>query len=147
MTHLLEGVVQGGTGFRAKALNRPTAGKTGTTNDLFDAWFMGYTPGLITGVWVGFDEESSLGESETGSRTASPIWVEFMMRVLKDKPARIFPVPEGVVFAQIDAKTGLLPIPESEETAFVCFKVETVPTKYTPKPDAVTEKDLFKMDM
>ncbi len=147
MTHLLEGVVQGGTGFRAKALNRPTAGKTGTTNDLFDAWFMGYTPGLITGVWVGFDEESSLGESETGSRTASPIWVEFMMRVLKDKPARIFPVPEGVVFAQIDAKTGLLPIPESEETAFVCFKVGTVPTQHTPPPDAVTEKDLFKMDM
>jgi len=148
MTNLLEGVVQNGTGWRAKALKRPTAGKTGTTNDLFDAWFVGYTPRYTTGVWVGFDEEASLGQHETGSRAASPIWVEFMKQLLKDKSVRIFQVPESVVFSQIDAKTGLLPIPESEKTIFECFKEGTVPTEYTPKPDSVTEPEqFFKMDM
>ena len=148
MTNLLEGVVQHGTGWRAKALGRPTAGKTGTTNDLFDAWFLGYTPRYISGVWVGFDEESSLGKYETGSKAACPIWVGFMKRTLDKKPVRIFQVPEGVVFSQIDAKTGLLPIPESEETIFECFKEGTVPTEYTPKPGSVTEPEHFyKMDM
>jgi len=148
MTSLLEGVVQGGTGWRAKALKRPTAGKTGTTNDLYDAWFMGYVPQYTTGVWVGFDEEASLGQYETGSRAASPIWVAFMQRILKEEPVRVFPVPEGVVFTQIDAETGLLPIPESDEIVFECFKEGTVPTEYTPKPDKVTEPEqFFKMDM
>jgi len=148
MTHLLEGVVQHGTGWRAKALSRPTAGKTGTTNDLFDAWFLGYTPRYISGVWVGFDEESSLGKYETGSKAACPIWLGFMKRTLDKKPVRIFQVPEGVVFSQIDAQTGLLPIPESEETIFECFKEGTVPTEYTPKPGSITEPEQFyKMDM
>ena len=148
MTNLLEGVVQNGTGWRAKALGRPTAGKTGTTNDLFDAWFLGYTPRYISGVWVGFDEESSLGKYETGSKAACPIWLGFMKRILDKKPVRIFQVPEGVVFSQIDAKTGLLPIPESEETIFECFKEGTVPTEYTPKPDSITEPEQFyKTDM
>lgn len=148
MTNLLEGVVQNGTGWRAKALKRPTAGKTGTTNDLFDAWFAGYTPRYTTGVWVGFDEEASLGQHETGSRAACPIWVEFMKQLLKDKPVRIFQVPESVVFSQIDAETGLLPIPESKKTIFEAFKEGTVPTEYTPKPDSVTEPEqFFKMDM
>ena len=148
MTSLLEGVVQNGTGWRAKSLNRPVAGKTGTTNDLFDAWFMGYTPDYTSGVWVGFDEEASLGKIETGSRAASPIWVGFMQRLLADKPAKVFEVPEGVVFSQIDAKTGLLPVPESKETIFECFKEGTVPTDYAPKPDTVTEPEqFFKLDM
>ncbi len=148
LTHLLEGVVQNGTGWRAKALGRPTAGKTGTTNDLFDAWFLGYTPRYISGVWVGFDEESSLGKYETGSKAACPIWLGFMKRILDKKPVRIFQVPEGVVFSQIDAKTGLLPIPESEETIFECFKEGTVPTEYTPKPGSITEPEQFyKTDM
>ena len=148
MTNLLEGVVQNGTGWRAKALRRPTAGKTGTTNDLFDAWFVGYTPRYTSGVWVGFDDEASLGKYETGSRAASPIWVEFMKRIIADKPVRVFPVPEGVVFTQIDATTGLLPIPESKETIFECFKEGTVPVDHTPKPDSVTEPEqFFKTDM
>jgi penicillin-binding protein 1A len=148
MTNLLEGVVQHGTGWRVKSLNRPTAGKTGTTNDLFDAWFVGYTPRYISGVWVGFDEESSLGTHETGSRAASPIWIGFMKQLLTDKPVRVFQVPEGVVFSQIDPETGLLPIPESKETFFECFKEGTVPTEYTKKPDSITEPEqFFKMDM
>ena len=148
MTTLLEGVVQNGTGHRIKALGRPVAGKTGTTNDLYDAWFVGYTPELITGTWVGYDDKQSLGEGETGSRAASPIWLGFMQRSLKGKPVRVFPVPEGVVFAKIDAETGLLPIPESQNTIFECFKEGTVPTELTPKPDTFTgTDDFFKSDM
>ncbi len=148
MTHLLEGVVKYGTGWRVKALGRPVAGKTGTTNNLFDAWFMGYTPEYITGTWVGFDDEAPLGQGETGSRAASPIWLGFMTRVLEGKPVKVFPVPEGVVFSKIDADTGLLPIPESKNTVFVCFKEGTVPTESTKPPHQVTEtEDFFKKDL
>ncbi|MDY6952514.1 MAG: PBP1A family penicillin-binding protein [Thermodesulfobacteriota bacterium] len=148
VTNLLQGVVQHGTGRRVKALNRPVAGKTGTTNNLYDAWFVGYTPGYVTGVWVGFDEEKSLGVNETGSRAASPIWLGFMKAILHDKPVRAFPVPEGVVFAKIDTETGLLAIPESKETLFECFKEGTVPTEYTEKVGTVTDPgEFFKTDM
>ena len=143
MTNLLEGVVKHGTGRKIRALKRPVAGKTGTTNNLFDAWFVGYTPGYVTGTWVGFDEERSLGKGETGSRAASPIWLGFMERILEDKPVRVFQVPEGVVFSKIDAETGKLPIPESKKTIFECFKEGTVPTEYTKKPGSVTEAEQF----
>ena len=143
ITSLLEGVVKHGTGRRVRELNRPVAGKTGTTNNLHDAWFVGYTPRYITGTWVGFDDESSLGKSETGSRAASPIWLGFMKYVLADKPVRVFHIPEGVVFSKIDAETGLLPIPESKKTIFECFKEGTVPTEYTTTPDLITKPENF----
>ena len=145
---LLESVVKSGTGQRVRALNRPVAGKTGTTNNLYDAWFVGYTPDIITGVWVGLDEEGSLGKGETGSRAASPIWLGFMQKAMADRPVKVFEVPEGIVFSRIDAETGLLPIPESKETIFECFKEGTVPTEYTKPPDAIAEpEDLFKAGM
>jgi penicillin-binding protein 1A len=148
MTNLLEGVIQHGTGKRARSLNRPAAGKTGTTNNLHDAWFVGYTPRYITGVWVGNDSKNPLGKGETGSRAACPIWLGFMKKSLQDKPVRVFEVPEGVVFAKIDAETGLLPIPESKRTLFECFKEGTVPTEYTPKPEAMQDSvQLFKDDL
>jgi len=148
MTSLLEGVVKQGTGRRVRALNRPVAGKTGTTNNLFDAWFMGFTPRYVTGTWVGFDDEGNLGKSETGARAASPIWLGFMQKILKDKPVRAFRVPEGIVFSKIDAETGLLPVDESEKTIFECFKEGTVPTEYTRKTDSVSEpEEFFKSDM
>ena len=148
ITNLLQGVVQHGTGWRAKALNRPVAGKTGTTNDLHDAWFIGYTPRYVTGIWTGFDEEKPIGFDETGSRAASPIWLEFMQTILKDKPVQVFQVPDGVVFAKIDAETGLLAVPESKQTIFECFKEGTVPTEYTKKPGSITEPgQFFKSDM
>jgi penicillin-binding protein 1A len=148
MTSLLEGVVKFGTGQRVRALKRPVAGKTGTTNNLYDAWFVGYTPRYITGVWVGFDQERSLGKGETGSRAASPIWLGFMQGVLQKEPVRVFQVPEGVVFAKIDAETGLLPIPESKKTIFECFKEGSVPTEYTSKPGTVTDPEhFFKQDL
>lgn len=102
MTHMLKGVVERGTGIAAKALGRPIAGKTGTTNDFSDAWFIGYTPKLVTGVWVGYDRPLSLGHDETGSRVALPIWMNYMGKVLAGTPPEAFPVPEGVVLAPVD---------------------------------------------
>lgn len=148
MTSLLESVVKEGTGHRVRALNRPVAGKTGTTNNLYDAWFVGYTPRYVTGTWVGYDKEAPLGKGETGSRAASPIWLDFMQKVLEGKPVRVFQVPEGVVFSKIDAETGLLPIPESKKTIFECFKEGTIPTEYSEKPNTISNKDVFfKNDM
>ncbi|MDT8378177.1 MAG: PBP1A family penicillin-binding protein [Desulfotignum sp.] len=145
MTHLMESVVKSGTGQRVRALKRPVAGKTGTTNNLYDAWFLGYTPRYTTGVWVGLDQGGSLGKGETGSRTASPIWLDYMQQVLEGKPVRTFTVPDGVVFAKIDAETGLLPIKESKKTFFECFKEGTIPTEYTSRPDTIINTDdLFK---
>jgi len=149
MTSLLEGVVKHGTGRRVRALKRPVAGKTGTSNDLFDAWFVGYTPQYITGVWVGLDEIAPLGKGEGGARSASPIFLGFMQRVLENEPAKVFKPPEeGIVFAKIDANSGLLPVPESKNIIFECFKEGTVPTKFTKRPDEAREtEDLFKKDI
>jgi len=149
MTSLLEGVVKFGTARRVgQAIKRPIAGKTGTSNNLNDAWFVGYTPRYITGVWVGYDQQRVLGAGEAGGVTAGPIWTEFMQGLLKNEPVRVFQVPEGVVFAKIDAETGLLPIPESKKTLFECFKEGSVPIERTPKPGAILEPDqFFKKDL
>jgi len=148
ITHLMEEVVKSGTGRRVRALNRPVAGKTGTTNQLNDAWFVGYTPEYITGVWVGFDNKKPLGKNETGARAASPIWLDFMQQALEGKPVKVFPVPDSVIFTKIDADTGLLPAPESKRTIFECFKEGTAPTQYSKRSDQVTETDdFFKQDM
>ncbi len=148
MTSLLESVVQHGTGQRVKALNRPAAGKTGTTNDMYDAWYLGYTREYIAGTWVGFDEEAPLGKTETGAVAAIPIWLGFMKRVLSNQPAQAFEPPEGVVFAKIDAETGLLPVSESRKTIFECFKDGTVPSEFTKRPGEVKEtEDFLKKDL
>ena len=148
MTNLLEGVVKEGTGRRVRALGRPAAGKTGTTNDLHDAWFMGYTPDYIAGAWVGHDQERPLGEKETGSRAASPIWLDFMKAAHEGLPVRVFQVPRGVVFSKIDSETGLLPAADSDQTIFEVFKEGTVPTRYTQRTDTVTEQaQFFKKSM
>ncbi len=148
MTSLLESVVQNGTGRRVKALGRPAAGKTGTTNNLHDAWFVGYTPQYVTGVWAGFDQERPLGWRETGSRAASPIWLDFMQIIHENAPVEVFQPPEGVVFTKIDAETGLLPIPESRNVVFECFKEGTVPTEHSPRPGTVANQEqFFKTDL
>ena len=102
ITHMLRGVVERGTGQAAKSLGRPIAAKTGTTNDYSNAWFIGFTPRLATGVWVGYDRPRSLGRDETGSRVAVPIWVAYMGKVLGDSPKEDFPVPDRVVIAPVD---------------------------------------------
>ena len=141
MTNLLEGVVQNGTGWRAKALGRPVAAKTGTTDQFLDTWFIGYTPEFVTGVWVGFDEERSLGENETGSRAASPLWVTFMSKILKDKPIKDFLIPEGIEFMKIDPKTGQISL--EKEGVLECFKEGTGPTQ---KLSSGSKTDFFKFD-
>jgi penicillin-binding protein 1A len=102
ITQMLRGVVERGTGQAAKGLGRPVAAKTGTTNDYSNAWFVGFTPRLATGVWVGYDRPRSLGKDETGSRVAVPIWVTYMGKVLGDSPKEDFPVPDHVVSMLID---------------------------------------------
>jgi penicillin-binding protein 1A len=131
VTDLLRAVVTDpkGTGWRLRALRRPVAGKTGTTNDQADAWFMGFSPDIVTGVWVGHDESRFLGWGETGSRAAAPIWVEFMAKALEGRPVRDFSVPEPIVFARIDRKTGLLADADSTETVFQAFIAGTEPTE------------------
>lgn len=143
MTSMLESVVKEGTGRRAKALGRPVAGKTGTTDDFHDAWFVGYTPQYITGVWVGFDQERSLGKGETGSRAASPIWLDFMKEALKDKPSMVFQIPNGIVFSKIDTETGLRATAASKKTKFECFKEGTEPTHIARFPDENQEQEQF----
>jgi penicillin-binding protein 1A len=109
ITNLLQGVVRNGTGRYALNLRRPCAGKTGTTNDFSDAWFIGYTPELICGVWVGYDNRSSLGDKMSGGAVACPIWTNFMKEALEDRPVVDFPPPPtGITFARIDPWTGLL---------------------------------------
>jgi len=125
MSDLLEAAVQEGTGQRLRALGRPVAGKTGTTNDLFDAWFIGFTPGLAVGTWVGYDEPRHLGRFETGSRTASPIVLDYLRRALAGVPPRAFEPPPGVAFVRIDKASGLLPC--GFETIFQPFLEGTAP--------------------
>ncbi len=109
MTHILQGVVEEGTGKKARELGRPAAGKTGTTNELKDAWFVGYTPDLIAGVWIGYDDHNlSLGKGETGGRAACPIWLYFMQEILKDQPIQAFKIPSGVVLAKMDPNSGYI---------------------------------------
>jgi penicillin-binding protein 1A len=132
MTSMLKDVVQHGTGWRAKALGVPTAGKTGTTNDYHDAWFMGFTADMIAGVWVGFDNPTSLGANETGSRAAAPIWVDFMLSQTDRSDPKDFPMPEGVVTRMIDPETGLLANMWTENAFVEYFKAGTEPTEYAP---------------
>ncbi|MBN1572623.1 MAG: PBP1A family penicillin-binding protein [Deltaproteobacteria bacterium] len=127
ITSLMESVVQSGTGTRVKALGRPTAGKTGTTNDYIDAWFMGFIPQLTTSVWVGFDDEKTLGRYETGAKAAAPIWLYYMKEAVKDMPVKVFPIPEGVVFARVDPETGGIATGNSYETVIECFKPDFLP--------------------
>ena len=105
---LLQGAVSepGATGRRARRLGRAVAGKTGTTNGNRDAWFVGFSPDVATGVWVGFDRPRSLGRGETGGRAALPIWVDYMGAVLAAAPQRTFGTPPGIVFARVDRYSG-----------------------------------------
>jgi penicillin-binding protein 1A len=130
-TSLLRAVVEDpqGTGSRLRVLRRPLAGKTGTTNEQADAWFVGFSPDIVTGVWVGHDETRLLGFRETGSRAAAPIWVSYMREALKDRPKRDFPVPDDIVFARIDRKTGLLADADAKDTVFQAFEEGTVPSE------------------
>lgn len=135
ITDLLQGVVQEGTGARAKELGRPAAGKTGTTNELKDAWFIGYTPSVLTGVWVGYDDHTiPLGKGETGGRAACPIWVYFMKEYLKDKPIETFSIPEGIVFAKINPHSGTIARSDEPGAVYAAFSGSVPSPGRGPQP-------------
>jgi len=136
VTSMLQSVIQRGTGKRAAALERPAAGKTGTTNDLDDAWFIGFTPQLLAGVWVGFDEKRTLGKLETGGHVAAPIWLHFMEHALENEPILDFPVPEGVSFVLINPHTGQRAL--GGGGFLECFKRGTEPAVVSAQPVAAT---------
>ena len=137
MTHLLEGVVLHGTGQRAKTLGKPVAGKTGTSSDYADAWFVGYTPSVLSTVWVGFDDKTSLGKGETGARAALPIWLYFMERALAGTPAEPFKVPPGIVLKKIDLETGEPAREDSKETILEAFLDGDAPAEQPRQGDSV----------
>jgi penicillin-binding protein 1A len=125
---MMRDVVRRGTGRRAMSLGRSDlSGKTGTTNDRRDAWFSGFNADLVATVWVGFDEEQSLGAREEGSRTALPIWIDFMGNALKNMPESIPPKPPGLVTVRISQETGLLARADDGEAIFETFRVDHVP--------------------
>jgi penicillin-binding protein 1A len=147
MTDLLKAVISEGTGWRSKVLKKPAAGKTGTTNDLRDAWFVGYTPYLVAGVWVGYDDRKPMNQGETGSRAANPIWLYFMTEAVKNRASEDFPMPEGVVLEKIDPKTGLLAGPHSQKPLTQAFKAGQEPREPSPMAQAPKAGQFIQFDM
>ncbi len=129
-TNLLKGAIERGTGWKARELGRPVAGKTGTTNEYRDAWFVGYAPSLVAGVWVGYDDHRSIGKKETGARTALPLWLEFMKKALADREPEDFAIPGGIIFKDIDPRTGLLSTENCRQSIREAFVPGTEPRKY-----------------
>jgi len=129
MVHIMEGVVERGTGVRLRELGRPLAGKTGTTNENRDAWFVGFSPDLAVGVYVGFDQPESLGSRETGSSVAIPVWKAFMAEALEHEPVVPFRIPSGIRFVRVDADQGLLPGSATERIITEAFIPGTEPTE------------------
>jgi penicillin-binding protein 1A len=127
ITSMMEGVVQRGTGHIVSTLGRPIAGKTGTTNDEKDAWFIGFTPDLAVGVYMGYDKPRPMGHGATGGGLAAPVFKEFMGDALKDAPVVDFSVPRGMTLVKIDRKTGMRATPDDTDTIIEAFKPGTGP--------------------
>jgi len=138
---ILEGVVKRGTGYRAKKIGKPVAGKTGTTNEEKDAWFIGFAPDLAAGVFVGFDTPRPMGRGETGGGVASPIFTDFMQMALEDRSAVPFRQPEGIKLIRVNAKTGLRAQEGDENVIMEAFKPGNEPPdpfSYVGYPSAFT---------
>ena len=146
VTNILESVVREGTGWRAKAIERPSAGKTGTTNDLKDAWYVGFIPQLACVSWVGYDQERPLGKSETGSRAAAPAWVNFMKEAVKQYPLQNFRIPDTIEFHPIDKENGLLLAEDDKKAYFEVFAPGTAPTRISGDKQ-LKARDFFRLDL
>lgn len=144
LTNVLEDVIQRGTGQLAKSIDRPVAGKTGTTNDYTDAWFVGYTPNLVVGVWLGFDDIRPLGEKESGAHAALPIWTEFMHKALEQLPVMPFEIPDEIQFVRVDPATGLLSSDQGGQGTVEIFAKGTEPTQTAPQRADPT--DFYRLD-
>lgn len=130
ITNLMQSVVSSGTGHRASLIGRPVAGKTGTTNESKDAWFVGYIPQIVAGVWVGYDHERSLGAGGSGGQAAAPIWAEFMEKAVAGLPTEDFEAPENVTFVLINPRTGKLAREGTPGAVMECFIKGTEPGDY-----------------
>ncbi len=130
MNNVMQGVVEEGTGTAVRALGVPTAGKTGTTNEYIDAWFIGYTSGVVTGVWIGRDQDQPIGRNETGGRAAAPIWLDYMKGVIKDLQIRPFVPPKNIVFTRVNKISGELTMPDDPDSFFEAFREGTEPKEY-----------------
>lgn len=140
VTNLLKGVIERGTGWKAREFGRPVAGKTGTTNDYRDAWFIGYTPTLVSGVWVGYDDQRGLGPKATGSRAALPIWLEFMKNAHQGQEPMDFTAPEGIIYRNVDPRTGLLSTERCRSSLREAFLPGTEPRRYCEEQGTVDEE-------
>ncbi len=147
LTSMLTSVVESGTARRAHALRRPLAGKTGTSNDARDAWFVGYSPELVAGVWVGFDDRRPLGRRESGAQSALPIWIELMRVATEGRPRVGFPIPSGVTTARIDPASGLLAYEGQTDAIDEVFLDGTVPTEVAPEPGVLDPNDFLMEQM
>lgn len=147
MTSMLQGTVQRGTGWRARAVGKPVGAKTGTTDDYKDAWFIGFSPTLATGVWFGFDKPETLGDKETGSKAASPIWTYYMTAALKNDPTPSFKIPPNISFVRIDRETGLLPNIGTKYTLLEAFKQGTEPKENTAKTPTAVDGETEELDL
>ncbi len=137
MAKMMQEVIRSGTGKAAKPLGHYLAGKTGTTNENTDAWFIGYSPDIVAGVWVGFDTPRPLGDRESAAAVALPIWTRFMGRVLPFFPNRDFPVPPGITFANVDPESGKALPPGSPDGTLLPFRAGTVPETAPVRKQAV----------
>ena len=149
-TSLLQAVIDepGGTAGAARSIGRPAAGKTGSTNGYFDAWFIGYTPDYATGVWTGFDEEKTLGKGEFGGTASLPVWLDYMKLAHEGLPVRSFPVPENVVFTNIDNVSGQLVSNQSSQVVRQAFIEGTEPSGVLSTEERKDEdQNFFKEDL
>ena len=146
MTSMLQDVIENGTGRRVRVLGRPVAGKTGTTNDFRDAWFLGYTPDLVAGVWLGIDDRRVLGHRESGGRVAAPVWLEFMQAAVQGQPITDFPIPPQVRFYRVDAQSGRLASDSNEGAAhFEAFAEGTAPQE-PEAPSHDLRRNIYRLD-
>lgn len=140
----MQDVIRMGTGNGAMVLKRnDMAGKTGTTNDIKDTWFVGFNPDVVTGVWMGFDQPVSMGKRESGGTSALPIWVDFMRLALKDKPDVGYPKPESIVVKRIDANTGELITDGQAGGVNEFFDQNNLPALSEPDPLRELQHELF----
>ena len=136
LSHMMRGVIDRGTAQNVKELGRPIAGKTGTTNDHMDAWFIGFTPDWVAGVWVGFDAKRSLGKLETGGKAAAPVFIGFMKEFLGDSPVIDFVPPEGVVPVAVDVNSGIPVDPKTQGAFIEYFRADSDVLKHAGNPES-----------
>jgi penicillin-binding protein 1A len=147
MSHLLQEVVQYGTGTGARSLKRKVGGKTGTTNECVDAWFMGFSPEVVTGVWTGFDTPRTLGRGEVGARASLPAWNDYMAAALEHYKVDDYPVPKGIVFVRIDPKTGTLAGPGNSNGLKEAYIEGTEPSLERQNQQTPDSSEFFREDL